>query len=368
MRLIKKTLWRAYLLYTRFRWKLGSSACSLLGKSFKDDYRNWNIPVGKIWKIHRRGFTVSDWCFMGITEENHTEFLSSVDYYRLHPINGHYSRWIDDKLTLKYLCSGTQLDRYMPEYYYQIDENGSILRLMDAPPGQGELTADKVAQLLQDKGVLAIKLIAGSIGEGFYKAEYADGTYLLNGERMDQQQFCSRIQKLRNYLIIEYLRPHEEIAAFCPETVNCIRYLVGRVNGQLKMLKGFIRFGTKCSGFVENYNAGGVLCYLDPDGYFFQGNVISNDRLCNCIVREHPDSGKVLCGRIPMWEEILKASETFGACFPQMQYMGLDFVVTSDHRVKILEINSLTSLDSLQIDGSIWKTEAADFFKKQIAR
>ena len=366
MRIFKKLIWRVYLIFLQLRWGISSPAASLLGKACMSDYRSKKLSFFGIWAIHRMGFTVSDWTFMSVTKNNYKDFLSSVDYFRMHPVNGTYSKWIDDKLTLKYLCAGTALDRYMPDYYYQIDGTGRILCLMDAPERKDNALPEDVAQLLRAKGVLALKLIAGSIGEGFYKAEYRDGVYFLNGKEISLDAFCGTIGMLRNYLVIEFLSPHEEIAAYCPETVNCIRYQAGSVDGRLKMLKGFIRFGTKRSGFVENYNAGGVLCYLDESGCFVQGNVISEDRLSNLVVYEHPDSGKVLCGKIPMWDQITEAVEAFGAYFPQLQYMGMDFVVTSDHQVKILEINSLTSLDSLQIDMPVWKTDAAEFFRKRV--
>lgn len=47
---------------------------------------------------------------------------------------------------------------------------------------------------------------------------------------------------------------------------------------------------------------------------------------------------------------------------PQMKYMGFDFVVTDREQVKLLEINSLTSLDSIQLDRSILETENGKWF------
>ena len=49
-----------------------------------------------------------------------------------------------------------------------------------------------------------------------------------------------------------------------------------------------------------------------------------------------------------------------------MNYMGLDFVVTSKNEVKILEINTLTSLDAIQLQGSILKTPQGEFFKQHL--
>ena len=142
--------------------------------------------------------------------------------------------------------------------------------------------------------------------------------------------------------------------------------MVGRIEGKLGFIKGYIRFGTRNSGFVENYNAGGVLCYLDKNGYYSEGNVIDSKTKKNRVVHHHPDTGVELNGQIPCWDTIQSAVEQFGDQFPQLDYLGFDFVVTSDGRVIILEINSLTSLDGLQLNGSILETDAGAFFKARM--
>lgn len=40
----------------------------------------------------------------------------------------------------------------------------------------------------------------------------------------------------------------------------------------------------------------------------------------------------------------MEACRAFHKQFPQLEYLGIDFVVTSNDKVKILEINSLTSI------------------------
>ena len=53
---------------------------------------------------------------------------------------------------------------------------------------------------------------------------------------------------------------------------------------------------------------------------------------------------------------------------PQLSYMGIDFCVTNDERVKVLEINSLTSLDCLQTDCSIFDVPGGSFFKERLEK
>lgn len=344
--------------------KFGSSHPGIRLRSKVKDYKKYGFFQSL--KPHKYGFSVANWNIFELTPQSCSDYLSDAQYVKMHPLNGIFSKWIDDKLTLKYLLAGTELNRYMPEYYFQIDGKGALLTLPDFPQRNGKSGFGAVADYLKGKKELAVKKIAGSIGAGFYKAEY-DGThFLLNGEAFDEEGFLRKLETLRNYLIIEYLHPHPELAEYCPATVNSIRFLAGRMENELKMLKGFIRFGTKKSGFVENYNAGGVLCYLDGDGKFTEGNVLEGKK--NQKIRTHPDSGKELSGQIPEWDQIREIVGKFSQYFPQLSYLGFDFVITSEGKVKMLEINSLTSLDSLQLDGSILLGPSGDFFRERIGK
>ncbi len=51
---------------------------------------------------------------------------------------------------------------------------------------------------------------------------------------------------------------------------------------------------------------------------------------------------------------------------PQLIYMGIDFAITKDNKIKILEINSLTSLDSLELEESVYDKPQGDFFKERL--
>lgn len=364
--MIKKIAKKAYILFLKARWGMRGPGVFMLADSYLKDYRDGKVSFGKIFGMHRRGFTVPDWRYLGLNKQNCAGYLSNVQYYGMHPLNGRYSAWIDDKLTLKYLCAGTELDQYMPEYYFHISAGGDILCLPDCPVKKEAAAVEDIAALLRQKGELALKKVAGSIGEGFYRAEYSGGNYLLNGRMLKEESFCSEIASLREYLVTEFLKPHRELAGYCSDTVNCIRYLLGARGGKTLLLKGFIRFGTRQSGFVENYNAGGVLCYLNADGEFSGGNVVNIESSENRLIREHPDTGRRLEGKIPLWENIVEACRAFHKQFPQLEYLGIDFVVTSNDKVKILEINSLTSLDTIQLDGSILESEAGAFFRERM--
>lgn len=336
------------------KYKIKSpTAAAMLVDDFIMDYKNTKNIIETMY-IHSKGYSVNDWKLSSINKNNYKDYLSTAEYYALHPINGKYSSWIDDKLTLKNLLQGTELSTYMPKYYYHIDESGTLLCLYDSEEKKINPNIEDVINLLKNKGSLAIKLLNGSIGEGFYKAEYNQEKFYLNNREYSCTDFSNLIRNLKNYLITEYLYTNERFSKINPTTTNTIRFLAGKLakSEPLTLLKGFIRFGTQISGTVENYNRGGVLCYYDENGFFKNGNIMKNGE--NIVIDKHPDTNVDLNGYIPCFDEIKKCVRLFGEIYPQCTYLGFDFVVTNKDEVKIIEINSLTSLDACQLDGP-WK-------------
>ena len=338
----------------------------ILAHFFYNDIKAHKASFWKILKTHLKGWSYNDWCILGINDDNRKEYLSTYQYCSLHPLNKEYSSWIDDKLILKYILHGTAAGKYMPEYYFQLESNGEIISLMDCKTEYKGI--EGVISLLKEKKILAFKLIKSSLGVGFYRAEYLDsGMFLLNGEQYNENSFIDKVKSLNGYLITEYLKPHAEFGKFCDKSVGCLRYIVGRrLNGELCDVYSFMRIGTKRSKFVENYNRGGVLLIIDDKGTYSSGNVIDFKTGYNVVVNNHPDNGLELKGKIPYWEDVVKAAHTIAVTLPQLKYIGIDFCVTNENRVKIIEINSLTSLDAIQLDKSIFQHSGGIFFKERL--
>ena len=364
--MMRRIINHLYFLYLRKKWSLGKNAAGMVCGAFTNDYRMHKAGFWETRKIHSYGFSVEDWKTSHITKETKDKYLSTVQYYKLHPLNGKYTKWIDDKLTLKYLCAGTQLDRYLPKYYFLIDGKGRLVRLCDTPDDEKTPVFEDVATMLREKGSLAIKLRVGAIGKGFYKAVYDNGSYSMNDKKYELKEFVEAIKKLRDCLVIEYLKPHRELAKFCPNVTNTIRYLSASWNGHNERFLTFVRFGTKKSGYVENYNKGGVLCFIDEDGSFHEGHVQNAKTGDDFIMTEHPDTHEKLNSTIPHWSDIQEAIKAFHRFFPMLEYMGFDFVVTDKEQIKILEINSFNSLDSLQLQGPIFERKLGEYFKQKL--
>lgn len=156
--LLKKVVRKAYQMMLAKKWNMGIGGASLLTDVFYHDYRKHMSHAPEVYSIHRKGFSWDDWYVNDLDKNDYTEYLKTAQYYAMHPLNGNFSHWIDDKLTLKYLCAGTVLDKYMPEYYYQIDKNGNIQKLPDGPDfcsGGGSQSFLKIKESLHLNVLLA---------------------------------------------------------------------------------------------------------------------------------------------------------------------------------------------------------------------
>lgn len=340
----------------------------MLTASYIDDYKRHYKRLFEVVSAHLHGWSYNDWKICSIDKQNCNKYLNTRDYNSLHPLNGVYSTYIDDKLILKYILSGTAASMYMPDYYFHIMENGNIVPLMDLNKSKLYFGFEDVAVLLEEKKALAFKLLKGSLGKGFYKATYTNGFYTLNEESFTREQFIAKISTLRNYLVTEFLFPHAEFAKLCSNSAGCLRFVVGRrLDGSLIDIYSFVRFGTSSSKFVENYNAGGLLALI-KDGKYKGGNMLDLDKCINVVVENHPDNNVKIEGEIPYWSEVVEAAHTIAEIMPELSYMGIDFCITSENKIKVIEINSLSSLDALQIDKSIYDTSSGVFFEERLKK
>lgn len=97
---------------------------------FDDLMNNKDFTIkNKLW-AYKRGFLSSKINDYGLTNENYDEYLSDFDYYKLYPLNSkRWSKFIDDKLTTKYILS--KYNTYLPQYYFNIKDKSTILPLQD---------------------------------------------------------------------------------------------------------------------------------------------------------------------------------------------------------------------------------------------
>lgn len=314
----------------------------------------------KIW-AYKRGFLAYRITEYGLNDQNYHHYLPDFAYYRLHPINGRFHFWIDDKLTLKYVLH--PFDEYLPRYYFYLDSNGQIIRLMDCPSHYGE-TLDDILTLLREKGLLAVKLTGGSRGQGFSRMAYQEGQYILNEEPMTSIAMKAFLARQERCLITEWLSSHHDLSRIWNGATSSVRVVVYRNKaGKTRIAGAYIRFATSLSGMVDNISAGGLSAVVDvASGSFHDGRVFRENKMDP--IQVHPDSGVDIAGNLPFWEDIKSTLYAVGEYLPNFKYMGYDIVI-SDDGFKIIEINSLPAIDILSCYSPLLADpDLADFFRE----
>ena len=328
--------------FTKLLLKQGYSDhyAKFISKSFINDIYQKDLPLkSKLW-AKKRGFFSKKLDYFKLTDENYTNYISDFDYYRLHPINGLFSHWIDDKLIIRLiLCP---FEEYLPEYYFHVVDE-EVLLLPDCPKHLSNTIEDIFKLLIQVKD-LAAKPYIGSRGLGFCKLSYKGSKFYLNDHQSSRNELEKHFQdwkamKLGGYLITEYLKPIKELSDIWTETANTVRISIIRKKHLMPEIIGaYIRFGTEKSGVVDNSCSGGVGCRIDLSTGSFSGGVKFLDgQIVN--IKFHPDTHVPLQGVIPHWSEIKEKIIEISNFIPQVIYFGYDISVT-ESGFKILEINS----------------------------
>ena len=309
-------------------------------RSVWDDFlhtKSTNI-FQKIW-CWRHGFQSFRIQQYGLTKENYKNFLSDYQYHWLNRINNGYQIWINDKTTTRYVMEPYK--QFLAKYYYDIIKmNGKtcIKALQDIPEGF-EASFDGIFKLLRQEKLLALKPSAGTHGDGFYRMEYADGKYLINGKEMTEDEIVAMISGFKSiYVITEYLFMHHELKKIYPNSVNTIRVAVVNQSAyEPKIMQTYMRIGSSKSGFTDNVGYGGICAKIDTaTGRYYCAEQLRDHKFTPCP--KHPDTGVEIEGIVPNWDYMCEGVLNICRFMPELEYLGFDIAITDDG-FKIIEIN-----------------------------
>ena len=320
---------------------------------FRDFFSNKNMSVPAKLAAYRKGFLSYRIDQYGITKDNISEYISDFEYRWLRHINPKYRKWMEDKITVKYICSDNK--DCFPEYYYHIIlKNGSnkVLSMMDLPEGYTN-EFEEIFRLVQEKGVLALKPDEGSHGDGFYKFtceknEEGSFVYKLNYKEATKDQVMAIFKDVDNqYLVTEYIDMCDELKAIYPGSVNTVRMLVYKKNGiDPEIGNCYVRIGSSKTGAVDNVGAGGMTAHIDPEtGRFHDAKIVVKNHLED--IRIHPDTGAVIDGYLPHWDQVREKVLEVARSIPQMEWFGFDLAVTRDG-IKFPEINRFPDFPAVE--------------------
>ena len=318
-------------------------------------------PKKKLWS-YRKKFLSKTVVDQGINDDNYKEYLPDFRYFKLHPLNTGFGKWIDDKLTMKLILE--PFSEFVPQYYFHFFE-GKILKLPECPGGYNG-TVDDILKILHEKKRLACKKVRGGGGDGFFMIREKGEQTFINKTAVDRNELSERIQSLDNYIVTEYVTAHPLLKKISPDSPNSMRLVVIHPDdGNSFIAAAYLRFGTKHTRLMEVQAQDGIISKIDIiNGQFSDSKRRGEDGLFRDC-RVHPDTGREITGTVPHWNLIKEKVEEISNYLPQLRFMGFDIAVT-EGGFKILEINSLPGL-TLQHFFPLLKDErTGNFFKSRI--
>ena len=306
-----------------------------------------------------RGFFPGRIKLYGLTEDNYQCFLPDYVDFQLHPYNNHFVVWINDKLSLRYTLGGDFND-IIPKYYLYIENNGDYTYLNDAPKSIPK-NKDFILNLLGEKKILIMKPNSSkSGGAGVMKVEYIDGRICINNKTcVSNIEFEEIINGLRNYIVTEYARQHQELMQIWPDSACTLRIIMVKLphqeffsETQWRCIISFARFGTSVSGGTSNLSAGGVGVGFDFETGIFKPFGMRYMQFCpdgQTKGYEHPNTHVVWKDyRLPNWNYV--KNTIFKICnhYGSLSHLGFDVIIT-DSGFVLCEINSKPAINYNQV-------------------
>lgn len=305
-------------------------------------------------ELKKMGFCAGKDLVYDFERFGYENYVTDRDIFRIHPINGEFSKLIDDKRFLSIIMQNA--NKYLPDLTISID-NGRVnfvLGLDHVNVVSCSLN-EILEKALEKYENLIVKPIGLSGGKGVFKLN----RYNLLEKRPILEE-SSRLV-INNYLINE-----DYALKINPHGLNTYRVIFFRSScGKNKCFKVIHRFGTLRSQGVDNISQGGMAAIIDLETGQLGKAMVIEDKEHEVWVDHHLDTGHLINGLIvPNWGEKMEQINEILNHLYFIEYGGVDVAPTTTG-LKVIEINSLPSLRLLQMDRPAFENEE---FKKFLTR
>ncbi len=351
--------------------------------------KGWVVRVREDRKYNKEhGFADKRWAYkngympsytdaFGITEENLDQHISEREYYYLQPINGTYRKWLANKVTSRKIFSPYR--DYLHEFYYRIilkDEGKVRVSALEDCPKEGN-TPEDVLDLIREKKILAITeprrnrsaLVRFEDGKFYFKDEVCeDGNNLFEKIRVFH----------RSPLLVDFIEPAKQFESKYEPFGETLRLVVCHKVGEKPVIgEAYLRLGAHYTenlaalerevcekygidysllrlegddaddeNYEENENAravdafeedkfvrtdeyfGGILVPVDIEtGTYKGGKLLIGNKVFDVDVDMENNA---IEGAVPHWTELKKKVTKMCDFAPQLEFFGIDVVITED--------------------------------------
>ena len=260
--------------------------------------------------------------FYNLPVSEQKKYLTDIEATRLmRPYNNDSEKYLKDKKSFlknfsRFVSRGWL---YVPEADYQQFEN-----------------------FVHKYHTIALKPQYSSWGIGFIRLTEEEFDQMEDKEAFFQKMISGR------YLAEEFVKSHESLSVFHPESLNTLRVITFRNEERFEVFGCGLRVGNN-GLHVDNAHGGGIFCEIDPK----TGKIITDGLDENANVYEtHPMTGVKFKGvQVPFWKEICELCKEASQELPCLRVVGWDVAILEDGRLELIEGNHSPGMNIVQAPG-----------------
>lgn len=167
---------------------------------------------------------------------------------------------------------------------------------------------------------------------------------IITSDIVNKDEFYDEIIK-KDILLESYVKQHESVSKFAPNSVNTIRVMTFSYNGKSEIVLAMMRFGNGREN-VDNFHKGGMGVLVDIETGCLVGKAVDKD---DNIFESHPYSNIKFDGfKIPNWDIIKKTCLEAANVSDKIHMVGWDVAVT-DKGCTFIEGNRRAGWDLPQV-------------------
>ncbi|RLB05736.1 MAG: hypothetical protein DRG83_01865 [Deltaproteobacteria bacterium] len=329
MRLIKKALMGIYSL-KRFLTK--ESECPI----------KMNLATRlRMWRL---GFLGESYFIYSFSKNNPKNYISDfLRFYKVSLINGSFSILLDNKILFERVINSLTEKPIVPF---------NLLYIKDGRFFPLRISIEDWRKRFEKGERFVLKPVSGGGGFNVKIIKYEKGKAIVNGAKVVVSQFYKELQRLDNYIITEFVNQAEYSKEIYPYTVNTIRILTmwDYENSIPFIAIAVHRIGTQRSYPVDNWTQGGMSAHINIEtGELGPGVTYPFDGKLRFYSR-HPETDSPIQGvRVPNWEKVRETVLKLASNLPFLPYIAWDVVLDENKNIRIIEGNSNTDVNLLQV-------------------
>lgn len=194
------------------------------------------------------------------------------------------------------------------------------------------VSEEEAISLCKDMDNVIIKPSRESEGKGVQLFSSKDGVIDLNGQTVGQlfKEYG------KDFLVQEWVKQHEDMAALNPTSVNTMRILSYRSGMEVLIIYSVVRIG-RGGSVVDNQCAGGISTTIDKEGRL--GKIAFGGFSADNI--EKTDTGIVLEGyQLPSYDKAIEMVKRLHLKLPFFNIVGWDVAIQEDGEPVLIEFNT----------------------------